>query len=308
MSSILPLPVIATVKAAYRDVFGDLKAFAGVMWLTLLMMVVFVELPTLMVTQAISKFIHPEKYVEAGVDTNISAEHELPKTDAEVDAVTVDDARHVPPEYVFMLMGLNLLATAILFSFSFAWYRQLLVGEKKGKMIVFHFGKAEWRFAITALKCGFAVAPFMLVMVSFAMASLPEFAGGAPQSLGESMPVFLICGVLMLAIMARVSMSYPLTVMHITDAPIKQSWVMTRQQTLRIVAGIITMVVPLFSGSLLVVIGINYLLNGGKGAPTFAEHLLYKTLGSLFLLVACALISAFTARAYAFLVRSQSQL
>jgi hypothetical protein len=339
MKTVLPLPLMATVKAAYKDVFGNLKAFLGVIWLILLMMVLFVEIPTLIVTQEIYKSMHPEIQAGGTADgaaakitvppTESSENQSVPseKTDAKenlgeenIQNVTMDQAERIKPEHLMIIMALNIFQMAMIFSFSVAWYRQLLLNDKKDKTVMFHFGKDEWNFALTAMKSGFVLAPVVLVMMSYFMASIPAFAGGETISLNDNWWLFAGGGILMLYLMARLSMGYPLTVMGQHEEPIKQSWLMTKQHAGRILLGSVMMSVPVLCLAMGIVIGLSLLLDGAiqnslaQNIPaeagqhqieiSFAEHILFKTIGATFLLFLFGLASAFYARIYAFLVRS----
>lgn len=323
MTQSLPLPVLATVKAAYGDVIGNLKGFLGSIWLILLMMVLFVEIPTLMMTQYIYNSIHPELQ---NAPNAASGKIDLPATEkgtaekiAEAEnskPVTIEEARQVKPEHLAVILGLSLLQMAMLFSFSVAWYRQLLLGEKKDRTILFHYGKAEWNFTKTAMKSGFALAPIVLVVTSFFMASIPEFSGGEAVSLEDNWYIFAGCGVLMMYIIARLSMSYPLTVMGEVTTPFKQSWTMTAQQVWRIMLGNILLALPTVLAALGIVIGVSLAITSAEQSITgeavqagarlgFAEHVLFKAIGATFILFLFGLMSAFYARVYAFMVRSK---
>ncbi len=323
MTQSLPLPIIATVNAAYGDVLGNLKAFLGSIWLILLMMVLFVEIPTLIMTQEIYKSIHPEAYAaleDTGAKLDMpSTEKTVPQKIAEAEnsrPVTIEEARQVKPEHLAIIFALNLFQMAMVFSFSVAWYRQLLLGDKKGKTIVFHYGKPEWHFTLTAMKSGFAQAPVVLVMISFFMASIPEFAGGEAISVSDNWPLFVGGIVLMLYLIARTSMSYPMTVMGEVTEPFKQSWAMTRQNVWRIFIGNLMIGLPTVMAALGIVIGISLLVGTaqhgmtGEAMPpdsrlSFAEHVLFKTIGAAFILFLFGLVSAFYARSYAFMIRSK---
>lgn len=334
--SSIPLPVLTTIKAAYGDVFGKLSAFLNVIWLILLMMVLFVEIPTLIVTQEIFSTLHPDaasaKPLEAKIDlpdteknalekkqppaeTDPSTPASIPR-DESTQSITMEEAQRVRPEHVLMIMALNLLQMAMIFSFSVAWYRQLLMDDRKGKTILFNYGKPEWNFTLTSMKSGFVLAPVVLVIVSYIMASIPGFSGPEAIPLQESWPVFLGGGILMLYLLARLSMGYPLTIMGHIAEPIRQSWLMTKYQAGRILIGSLIMALPVLLVSLLIVVGISILITStgnvfsGENVPastqiSFAEHVIFKTVGSAFILFLFALVSAFYARVYAFLVRSQ---
>lgn len=160
------------------------------------------------------------------------------------------------------------------------------------------------------------MAPVMLVLMSYYMASIPGFSEGEPINLAEYWPLFAGGCAVMLYLGSRLSMSYPLTMMGQFDAPIKQSWIMTRAQAGRIALGFMLLVLPVSIVTMIVVLAVSYGMNMGTQALPesgtvsdfdigFAEHLIYKTIGSTYMLFAFALVSAFYARAYAFLVRSQ---
>lgn len=323
MTQSLPLPILATVKAAYGDVIGNLKGFLASIWLILLMMVLFVEIPTLMMTQHIYHSIHPE--ARTTLD-DVTGKIDVPATEkgtaeklAEAEnskPVTIAEARQVKPEHLAVILALSLLQMAMIFSFSVAWYRQLLLGEKKDKTIIFHYGKAEWNFTMTAMKSGFALAPIVLVITSFFMASIPEFSGGEAVSLSDNWYIFAGCGLLMMYVIARLSMSYPLTVMGEATTPFKQSWTMTAQQVWRIMLGNILLALPTVFVALGIVIGVSLLVTSAEQGITgeavqtgsrlgFAEHVLFKAIGAAFILFLFGLMSAFYARVYAFMVRSK---
>ncbi len=320
----LPLPVISTVKTAYFDVFGNVFSFFKVSWLILIMVVLFVELPMLVVQREVYFSIHPEQRIENGQNSE-TAKIDLPVSEksATEHSFVSEDAKRVEEEasrvslkHVLVMMGLSLLQLVIMLSFSVAWYRQLLFHDKKGETIVLRFGKMEWNFAITCMKAGFALAPVMLVLMSYVMASIPGFSEGEPINLADSWWLFVGGTILQLYLIARLSMSYPLTMMGQFDKPIKQSWEMTRNHAGRMALGFLLMVLPATLLTIIVSGGVGYLLNlGTPSVPVdaatadievgFAEHLVYKTIGSIYMLFVFALVSSFYARTYAFLVRSQ---
>lgn len=331
MTQPLSLPLLATAKAAYADVCGNFIGFLKVIWVVLLMMALFVELPMLMVQREVYYSVHPEQRVEAnhmkpGANLDIPAA-EKPAADKDKESAekkpadvtkdaTMEQASRVDPTHVMIMMGLSLLQLLLLFSFSVAWYKQLLFNEKKGATVLFHFGKQEWNFGLTAMKSGIVLAPIVLVLMSYYMASIPGFSEGEPINISDYIGLYIGGGVLMLYLVARLSMSYPLTVSGHYEAPIKESWSMTKHHAGRIMIGFIMMTLPVTLITMVVVMGASYLIN--MNAPTlpdgtiskdieagFAEHLFYKTIGSAYMIFGAAFVSAFYARAYAFLVRSQ---
>lgn len=318
MPATLPIPLLSTVQKAYRDVFGDLGALLRALCVLLFMSVVLVEIPTMMMTDYIYGYVHPvkEKKVEApaspstGPEAPVSAETKKANDDA------MEAAQRIQPEHMAALMALNLLQMAILVSFLVAWYRQLLLGEKTGGIILFRFGKNELAFAKTLVKASLVLFPVMMVLLSYGLALMPEFSDGKPEDISQVWPVFLICVLLLLYFLASLSMSYPLTIMGETAAPIKDSWRMTKPHLVNIIAGNLMLFIPAIIGSTLIISGVSWLLHlpyqpvPGAVAPEDVHDPFYVTLclkafGVLFTFILFALISAYQARVYAFLVRSQ---
>lgn len=317
MTKPLSLPILATLKAAYGDVFAKPTSFMKVMWLILLMMVLFVDLPMMVTQREAYLSMHPDKRVEI-TQKSEPTKIDLPATEQS----TSEAVRPSPPEgnslkmeYVLVMLAISLLQLVLLFSFSVAWYRQLLFGDNKGKTITFRFGKMEYQFGVTAMKNGLVMAPIMLIMMSYYIASIPGFADGDPIDVADYWWLFVTGAMAMMFLVARLSMSYPLTMMGQFDAPVKQSWNLTKGQSLQIGLGFFTMVVPASIAMIVVVVGASYLINAGA-QPTdeelnrnldisFVEHLIYRAIGSAYMLYVFGLVSAFYARAYAFLVRSQ---
>ena len=324
MTQQLSLPILATVKMAYGDVFGKPITFFKVIWLVLLVMVLFIDLPMLITQREAYFSMHPDKRVEA-VESAGATKIDLPATEKQTpntkptdkskQDVIMEEASGMKLEYALVMIGISVLQLVLLFSYSVAWYRQLLFGDKKDKTIIFQFGKMEYNFALTAMKSGLVLAPLVFLMMSYYMASLPGFSDGEPINLAEYWWLFVGGGVLLIFLVARVSMSYPLTMMGQFDEPIKQSWKMTKHQPLPIALGFFCMVIPASIAMIVIVVGANYLMNVAGQIPeenisrtldiTFAEHLIYRAIGSVYMLYVFALVSAFYARSYAFLVRSQ---
>ncbi len=324
MTQQLSLPILTTVKIAYGDVFGKPITFFKVIWLVLLMMVLFIDLPMLITQREAYFSMHPDKRVEVAQSASTTkidlpaTEKQTPDTkltDKTATDVMMKEASGLKLEYVLVMIGISLLQLLLLFSYSVAWYRQLLFGDNKDKTIIFHFGKMEYNFAITAMKSGLVMAPIVLLMMSYYIASIPGFSEEEPISLAEHWWLFVGCGLLLTYLVARVSMSYPLTMMGQFDEPIKQSWKITKDQPLPIAMGFFCMVIPASIAMIILVVAASYLMNMGGHIPeehvsrtldvTFAEHLIYRAIGSAYMLYVFALVSAFYARAYAFLVRSQ---
>ncbi|MBY0428975.1 MAG: hypothetical protein K2Q32_07125 [Alphaproteobacteria bacterium] len=322
MTQPLSLPIIATVKAAYGDVFAKPMAFIKVMWLVLLMMILFVDLPMMVTQREAYLSMHPDKRAEqtekigpAKIDVPDTEKQATEKPTEATDKALSTEASSLKPEYALAMLGISLLQLVLLFSYSVAWYRQLLFGDKKDKTIMFRFGKMEYQFAVTAMKNGLVLAPIMLVMMSYYMSSIPGFSDGEPINIIDYWWLFLAGIILVLYLVARLSMSYPLTMMGQFDEPIKQSWNLTNGQSLQIALGFINMVVPASIALIVIVVGASYLMNFGA-QPTdeelnrnldlaFAEHLVYRVIGATYMLYVFALVTAFYARSYAFLVRSQ---
>ena len=286
--------------------------------MVLLMMVLFVDLPMMVTQRAAYLSMHPEKRIEASQTSN-AAKIDLPSTEQQENTEpqpAVEEDTSLKLEYALVMLGISVLQMLIIFSYSVAWYQQLLFNEKKDSTIFFRFGKLEYNFAITAMKAGIVLAPVVFVMISYFMATMPGFSDGEPIVLEDYWWLFLGGAVLLMFLLARCSMSYPLTIMGQFEKPIKLSWDMTKQQPLQIVLGFFSMIIPPSLGMMAIVMAASTLMNldgqpvqeeiiSAKLDFVFVEHLIYRAIGSAYMLVVFALVSAFYARTYAFLVRTK---
>jgi hypothetical protein len=328
------------MKSAYGDVFGNIGGFLRIIWLMVAISIVFIELPSLLLTNYIFDYIHADKKIEVSVDvppsisSNVSvAKVETPpavieKTVTEIAATekppqasapqpsAMEQAERVKPEHMMMLMALNLIQIAIVVSFLVAWYRQLLFAENKGKTITPHFGKNEWDYTKTVMKSSFVLFPVMMVLMGYGVASIPGFSDGKPEDISQTWPVFVICGGALLYLLASLSMSSPITIMGHTATPIKDSWKMTTSHIVPLILGNLCVFIPAMIVAMVLISGASWLLHlsvqsvpgamvDDAAQDPFMITLCIKAMGSFFTLVLFALLAAFHARVYAFLVRSK---
>lgn len=332
------LPVLATVKAAYGDVFGNFAAFLKIVWVIWLALLIAVELPALLLGEQVRKelAVQQAQIGDAAKKENVVAPPaqepagesmesdkkagETTQAAGEAPAMPVPRTR-LSLDLLVASMILNLVQVALIFCFSVAWYRQLLLHEEKGRLIGLRFGKREWNFGWTSVKAGFALAPLSFILFGVVMANAPgaEVTADIRQ---QNLVIMVVCLITMLYVQARLSLAYALTVMGENKAPIARSWELSRGQSLRLMAGNLLTVAPISAA----VMGFVYALSWGitqmLGAPAvpgaleqapdpnspimLAFSIFMKAVGALFTLLVVATLSAFQARSYAYLLRASA--
>jgi hypothetical protein len=118
---------------------------------------------------------------------------------------------------------------------------------------------------------------------------------------------------------ARVGLAYPATAMDESEAPVRQSWTLSRGQSWRLAAGNLAVMVPIAVGiaalfyvlSLILeqVVPINHttVVGAMREMPLFIQVGL-KSVGVFCILIFISVLSAYHAHAYAYLVRSSSSI
>ncbi|HVY12862.1 MAG TPA: hypothetical protein VHB73_04790 [Alphaproteobacteria bacterium] len=304
------LPVLATVLAAWRDVFADFPATLRALSLIFAVLMVFTEVPLLFISN----------YVHDVVTPAMAQTEKADSAPAEAAASTPADrlAKISPATRAGVLLGalaLYTLQMVLVFGFMYAWYHQLLTGENKGKPIRPRFGKNEWRLMWTSVKVGFALLPVLFFAVGVVTAAYPTGDVKAAPAFSPWPPLVILL-IIGLYVQARTALAYPATVASENDAPFMESWTLTRKQALPLALGNVLVEVPFFAGMYLLFLAIAWALGlvlpvpeEGKelGGPLlFAVQLFLKAVGQLSVLLFVALLSAFHARAYAYLVRASS--
>ncbi|MBI3418863.1 MAG: hypothetical protein HY053_01845 [Proteobacteria bacterium] len=303
------LPLLATLLAAARDVFGDLPGTLRSFWFIGLLLIVIVEVPMLFLSDYVGKHVLPElkqqvAEASAQVTTPTGAKPGEIKPSDEIPNLPKSVlARNPSTMWVVLLgLGLNTVQMLLLFRFMVGWYRRLLVGEGKGKTISLRLAKPEWQLMWTSVKVAFAFLPVALaifVVITFANPT------GDPNALPafNIWPYLVVIGVVALYLQARLALAYPITCMEGTDAPVRQSWNLTRRQAIRIALGNLLTVIPLMLGIGLLFLGLSWILanlfsvpENGEEAVAMAVRLVLKSLSVFSMLFLVAGLSAFHAR------------
>jgi hypothetical protein len=298
-------PVFTTVRAAYADVFGNFPAFLRGIWLIWLLLFVLVDVPNHFVTQ------------DAGVMMKTLAKNLPENTQLKPEEVMMSGHPVLKLPYIVLMGAFSCLQMMLVICFTVAWYVQLLRGENKGKTLTPRLGKREWNYAWTSLKVGFVLFPAFVILGGLLTAFLPQSGEGGPTV--ETYMCMVVAGLLALYLQARLSMSFPLTVLDHIQEPLKQSWDMTKKNSLPVMAGLISVFIPI----LLLMVTVILLLSVGAEALFAPGHvsageeemvfpapivLGLKAVGSLFTLLIFGVLSAFQARAYAYFLRTQEGL
>jgi hypothetical protein len=114
------------------------------------------------------------------------------------------------------------------------------------------------------------------------------------------------------------TVAYPATVIGDTEAPVRQSWNLTRRQALWLVSGNLLTVLPALLAGLALFMGLAGILQFIVPMPEMGQEtgqtgvllaqIVVKIAISVWSLLFFALLSAFHAHAYAYLVRSSSSV
>jgi hypothetical protein len=335
-------PLMLTVRDSYRDVFGNIKGFFKTTWLIWALLLVCVEIPASFVAERIRGEMGTIRQTETfsqQVDTFLEDETALPapralpeKTAPEVSGKpdlappgagkppatnALDDAEHrVSLTSGLMMMLVNLVQVLILFAFVVAWYRNLLLHEKKGETVPFRIGRNEWHFAWTNMKASLFLMPIFFIATSLVVGSLMSEA--ATMNAVDSL-VFSVAVIAFIYVQARLTLSYPMTAIGKFETPIQESWNMTKDHVWRIACGNILIILPM-AGALMVFAYILSLVVGlmapppespvpddvaGPSVHFYIMQYAMHAFGSYFTIFFLAVISAFHARVYAMLVRGQ---
>jgi hypothetical protein len=311
-------PVLATVSAAYRDVFADFPAFLRSVWLILALLIVVVEIPTLLVFEHIRSDILPElqevkQKLQASVAQGATA----------LDPADQEKAEQLTSRLLLPtigILGINLLWMVLLFRFTYAWYRQLLTGEEKGKLIGFRLAKPEWQLIWTGTKVALVLFPLFFMGFGVLITVNPPPGAEATGSVADVWPYLAVMIAGLLYLQSRMTVAYPATVIGDTDAPVRQSWNLTRRQSLRLIAGNLLAALPALLAGIALFFGLAGILQfvvpmpelemgqePGRVGVVLAQ-VVVKIAISAWSLLFFALLSAFHAHAYAYLVRSSSSV
>jgi hypothetical protein len=247
-------PVLATVLAAYRDVFADFPAFLRSVWLILALLIVVVEFPTLLVFEHIRSDILPElqEVKQRLQDAAAQGATVLDPADEEK-AVALTSKLLLPTVGILLI---NLLWMGLVFRFTYAWYRQLLTGEDKGKLIGFRLAKPEWQLIWTGTKVALALFPLCFLGFGVLMTVSPPPGTAATASIGDAWPYIAVVVAGFLYLQSRMTVAYPATVIGDTEAPVRQSWNLTRRQALWLVSGNLLTVLPALLAGLALFMGL----------------------------------------------------
>lgn len=305
-------PLLATAVTAYRDVFGNPANTMRMITFSWMLMFLLIDIPTHFIGKEITAAVEAQKATQASnpkPELPPDMPPEVAAKAAEIMANFPQEPPRIKTEHIIASFALNLLQVMIIFSFAVALYRKFLRGDAREKPIFFRFGKQEWDYSWTSVKAGFAVLPVLLLVAGLAFSLI------VPQGEVQNLETYVLIAVgvaIGLYLQARLSIAYPLTVMGETQAPVRKSWKMTGKYGVQLAIGQVLIVVPMtllllglvFTASALVEHFFADALNPKHEFP-LAATLLLKAIGSLFTLSVFAVLAAFQARAYRFLVKSE---
>lgn len=311
----LSFPLLATVRASFRDVFGDIKGFFKISWLMWLMIILLVELPMSFLADDIHKNADTAQsmadfraQMQGGAETGqAEIDQGVTSTDQAVPGAAGSKSR-VTPMQLMMVMGLNLVQILLLMRFILAWVRALVLHEQRGELIRPIVGKREFYLLWTSMKA----SAIMMPLTIFSFYPIAMLMMGMPLS---QFDILIAAGFLvgLVYLQARFSLSYVLSSIGENEEPVRQSWLLTKGQALRIIGGNFLVMLPLFLVITLVTfvlsIAVAGLVTSSGDAETAVVQVpywlraIYKGIGTAFLLVVTGVITAFYARVYATLVR-----
>jgi hypothetical protein len=309
-------PVLPMVAAAYRDVLSDVPGFLRSITLILGLLIVVVELPSLLIFNHIQTNITPElsavkdrlqkAVAEGATSLNMKDQARLDELTSQLLAPTIG------------MLVTNLLWFVLFFRFIYEWYRRLLTGEDKGKLIGFRIARPEWQLIWTATKVAFVLFPFSIIAFGLIISVQPPSGMPPSATWGEILPWLVVCGIGLLYLQARMTVAYPATVIEDPHPPVRQSWNLTKWQSLNLIAGNLLTALPVFLGGVALFMGLAFLLQlvipmpEGGPQPGDLGILFAQFVGKAFVsawsLLLFGLLSAFHAHAYAYLVRSSSSV
>lgn len=316
----ITLPIIPTTIAAFRDVLGDIKGFFKISWVIWFVLVLVVELPSFILADKVRKELAEQPAVSATVrDEKSALDSTAPEAGSE--KPTLPRTR-LSVDVIVATMVLNVAQVLLLFCFSVAWYRQLLLHDDKGKTIPLRFGKREVDYMWTSMKASFAMLPVVLILLGLVTSmAMPDAAAPTP---GEQQQNLVLIGLAIAALLyaqARLSMSYALTVVGETQAPVARSWRMTAGQGFPIMLGNVVMIgIPTII-MVAAIMGLSFMMEqaasaaapehgglvpAGSNLGTLALSAGLKAIGAFFTLMTAGMLSAYQARIYALLVRENS--
>lgn len=335
--SAVSFSLTATVRDAFRDVLSDIKGFFKITWVIWLLLVLCVEVPMGFLTEQMRAELGPEMATpdmrgvleQSGfVDKpEVAAQRPASPSVPSSAAASVTTEKTMPsmPEKpqkrisiktAMLVMLVDVVQVLLIFSFAVAWYRALLLHEKRGLTIMPRLGRNEWNYAWTNMKAGLVLAP-LFVFCFLATAGTVMGAGPEAAISVVDIALILVALVALFYLQARLALAYPATAIGETQIPLKQAWELSRGQGWQILAGNLLIAFPLMALMLLLVALVSFIINALVPAPdpaleqaqqsvpalvTYGQGFI-KILSNYFILVFFGVLSAFHARVYATLVR-----
>lgn len=322
------IPIRATVRDAYRDVFSDFKGFFKTTWLIWLLLLLCVEVPMGFLTEQMRSELGSDGAVtdtravleESGLVEKPQEKPSVAQGGAPVQAQAEKPRKTISLKTAAMVMVVDIIQVLLLFSFVVAWYRALLLHEKRGSIIAPRLGRNEWHYAWTNMKAGFVLAPFF-IFIFLGIAGMAMNAGPEVTISGVDIAVLGLGLVALFYLQARLALAYPATAVgeHIT--PLKHAWDLSRGLGWRILGGNLLVVLPLMSGLLLFAALLSKLVDwlaplpdpslaqAQQAVPALVTYgqVLMKIISNYFILVFFGVLSAFHARIYATLMRGHDE-
>ncbi len=300
-------PLLATVRASFRDVFGDIKGFIQIRWLMGLVMILFVELPMGFLVNDIQKNVDTAQSM-ADLRAQMQVGAETGQAPADVTDGSATAKGRITPMQLTLIMALNFLQILLLMRFILAWVRALVLHEQRGELIRPALGKRELYLLWTSMKA----SALMMPLTIFALYPMALLMTGMPLTqLDIIISASFLVGIIYLQ--ARFSLCYVLSSISENEEPVRQSWLLTKGQALRIIGGNFLVMMPLLLGIMLVTFVLSLVATGFVISPAeegtavtqipYWLRAFYKGIGTAFLLVVTGVITAFYARVYATLVR-----
>jgi hypothetical protein len=299
-TSSVRLPVLATVKAAYQDVFADFPATLRALSLMFVLLVVFTEVPLLFLAN----------YVEA----NMLPQMEQMKQQLEAGVMPPASGMDNKMWVTVGALAIYTLQMIFIFRFMQGWYRQWLLGENKGQVVDLRLGKGEWQLMITSIKAGLVFIPFIFIAMLVLTGAYPTGDTKAPPAY-DYRPYLVLVLIGALYVQGRTALAYPITAMADAKHSVRSSWSLTKRQGARIALGNLMLMVPMIVAMIAMFEVLSWFLTlfiskdttiSGGGLFDMSLRLLYKCLAEFCVLIFVAGLSAYHARCYAYLVRTSS--
>lgn len=303
MTTSKKLPVMETVRAALKDVFGDLRGFLRIIWMLWLGLAIAAAVPQLMIGKEERAQLHQVMAAIQKLQSGIG------KSETAVDASNLDESsvkQMLEKAKTGPAVGLAgfldmLVEVVLILRFQVEWYRQLLLGEKRGAPIRPGFGKAEWDLGMTMTKFSLVLFPIFLI------ALIVVFFETLNQNWGTTAILTMVAAAVAATVLSvRFSLAYPLTVLGHGEESLKQSWDMSRGQVLPLLLGVCMVSVPLMIGAWAVEFILSWVLLPGDDVEIYGSvawvEVVIRSLSAGAKLFVTGVIIAFYARVYAWIL------